>query len=386
LAQLQPHALPPHGARAISLDANAILQKVWKSKSIPPFLKTFAWRLIRRVVATAERAGHFSNNININCSHCGAIENDNHLFFLCDVPALIWTSVDYSLPIHLLDINEDGIQTALPLFFSTNLTDEKLSEVRYIWKARNDNRFHRKIWTPFQVLMAATTHRTNYLEATMQTGDTNENQISLQQTNLSTSSPLHCRNESDNPNIANTPHFLCYTDALTIPDNIPFPRRAGLGIHIIDLQVQPANHIHIRASLREIHFVDSAEAAAMALAAVVLHKMNSNSVVFYSNCATLVDILNSRNSASLPNWRMKFYTQIFDDYTKGRRPQIVKLDRKMNCIADNLAKLAFESSAVQLHNYVPVCTSVHHVHQCPMLDALPSVTLGQTRILAASCC
>jgi hypothetical protein len=112
----------------------------------------------------------------------------------------------------------------------------------------------------------------------------------------------------------------------------------------------------------------------------------SNSVVFYSDCATLVDILNSRNSASLPDWRMKFYTQIFDDYTKGRRPQIVKLDRKMNCIVDNLAKLAFESSAVQLHNYVPVCTSVHHVQQCPMLDALPSVTLGQTRILAASCC
>jgi hypothetical protein len=56
----------------------------------------------------------------------------------------------------LLDINEDGIQTALPLFFSTNLTDEKLSEVLfllwYIWKARNDNRFHRKIWTPFQML------------------------------------------------------------------------------------------------------------------------------------------------------------------------------------------------------------------------------------------
>jgi hypothetical protein len=207
-------------------------------KSIPPFLKTFAWRLIRRAVATAERAVRFSNNININCSHCGAIENDNHLFFLCDVPALIWTSVDYSLPIHLLDINEDVIQTVLPLFFSTNLTDEKLSEVLfilwYIWKARNDNRFHRKIWTPFQVLMAAATHRTNYLEATMQTGDNIENQLSLQQTHLSTSSPLHCRNESDNPNIANTPHFLCYTDASTIPDNTN-PSPEGLDWEYISL-------------------------------------------------------------------------------------------------------------------------------------------------------
>jgi hypothetical protein len=100
-----------------------------------------------------------------------------------------------------------------------------------------------------------------------------------------------------------------------------------LGIHIIDLQAQPANHIHIRASLKGIHSVVSAEAAPMALAVVVLHKMNSNSIVFYSDCATLVDILNSRNSASLPDWRMKFYTQIFDDYTKGRIPRIVKLER-----------------------------------------------------------
>jgi hypothetical protein len=152
------------------------------------------------------------------------------------------------------------------------------------------------------------------------------NSLSNKQT--SSSSPLHCRNESDNPNIANTPHFLCYTDASTTPNNTnPFPRRAGLGIHIIDLQAQPANHIHIRASLKGIHSVVSAEAAPMALAAVVLHKMNSNSVVFYSDCATLVDILNSRNSASLPDWRMKFYTQIFDDYTKGRIPRIVKLER-----------------------------------------------------------
>jgi hypothetical protein len=63
LANQEVHQLPSQGSRSISHDANLILQKVWKYKSIPPILRTFAWRLIRRAVATVERAGRFSNHI-----------------------------------------------------------------------------------------------------------------------------------------------------------------------------------------------------------------------------------------------------------------------------------------------------------------------------------
>jgi hypothetical protein len=52
---------------SISQDANSILQKVWKVKIIPPFLKTFAWRLIRRALATAELAGRCSSHIDQHC-------------------------------------------------------------------------------------------------------------------------------------------------------------------------------------------------------------------------------------------------------------------------------------------------------------------------------
>lgn len=54
LANQEVHQLPSQGSRSISHDANLILQKVWKYKSIPPILKTFAWRLIRRAVATGK--------------------------------------------------------------------------------------------------------------------------------------------------------------------------------------------------------------------------------------------------------------------------------------------------------------------------------------------
>ena len=72
---------PTKGLDALTIgdDANKILQRVWKSKSLPPLLKTFAWRLIK--VATSEREGRYSVHIDKHCSYCGAIETDQHLFF-----------------------------------------------------------------------------------------------------------------------------------------------------------------------------------------------------------------------------------------------------------------------------------------------------------------
>jgi hypothetical protein len=75
------HQLPAQGSKSITREAYSILQKVWKGKSIPPFLKTFAWRIIRRAIATAERAGKYTYHIDKHCTYCGAIENDVHMFF-----------------------------------------------------------------------------------------------------------------------------------------------------------------------------------------------------------------------------------------------------------------------------------------------------------------
>jgi hypothetical protein len=52
-----------------------------ESKTHSPFLKTFAWRLIRRALAYAERAAIYSTHIENSCSVCGIIETDVHLFF-----------------------------------------------------------------------------------------------------------------------------------------------------------------------------------------------------------------------------------------------------------------------------------------------------------------
>jgi hypothetical protein len=65
---------------------------------------------------------------------------------------------------------------------------------------------------------------------------------------------------------------LCFVDASTHPDNgLSHFRGVGLGVYIVNLQLQPSNFIYIRASLHETHSVIYAEATALALAAMVLH-------------------------------------------------------------------------------------------------------------------
>jgi hypothetical protein len=42
-------------------------------------------------------------------------------------------------------------------------------------------------------------------------------------------------------------------------------------------------------------------------------------------------------------------------------PHFFKIDRELNSTTDNLAKLAFDSPAVQYGNYVPSCSHELHV-------------------------
>jgi hypothetical protein len=81
--------LSQQGARSIHPQANQILQRVWKSKELPPIIKTFAWRLIRRAFATVERVARYSTHIDKHCATCGVVEDDSHLFFHCQLPRAV---------------------------------------------------------------------------------------------------------------------------------------------------------------------------------------------------------------------------------------------------------------------------------------------------------
>jgi hypothetical protein len=153
-AQMQVQ-LPQQGSRSILPQANQILHRMWKLKEISPLIKTFTWRLIRRALATGQRAGRYSTNIDKLCTACGKLENDAHLFFHCDFARAVWFSADPPLCTDTLPQEEDRVQSILTTFISDSTPNFLLQKILvtlwYLWKARNDQRFQRKTWTLWQL-------------------------------------------------------------------------------------------------------------------------------------------------------------------------------------------------------------------------------------------
>jgi hypothetical protein len=81
-AQVQ---LPTIGSRSIQPQANRILCRMWKSRSLTPLIKAFTWHLVRRALAIGHRAARFSQHVDDHCTHCNMIETDAHLFFHCSL-------------------------------------------------------------------------------------------------------------------------------------------------------------------------------------------------------------------------------------------------------------------------------------------------------------
>lgn len=84
--------LPQQGTRSISQQAMSILNRTWKHRHIPPCIKTFRWRLIRRALATGERAGSLLTKISKQCATCNMSENDAHIFFHCTYARAVFKS------------------------------------------------------------------------------------------------------------------------------------------------------------------------------------------------------------------------------------------------------------------------------------------------------
>jgi hypothetical protein len=92
-------------------------------------------------------------------------------------------------------------------------------------------------------------------------------------------------------------------------------------------------------------------------------------VTFVSDCVQLLAFLKSQDHSNPPNWRMKIHTQLFDDATLNRMPQVIKIDRNLNSTSHALATLDFSSPDVLS------CSYEHLDHQCLLLDAAPMSTL-----------
>jgi hypothetical protein len=159
----------------------------------------------------------------------------------------------------------------------------------------------------------------------------------------------------------------CYTDASTSLDfpSLP-PRNAGLGLFIVNTQVHPAQTIFVKAILTGAISVLMAEAAAMALAAIVTDCLNMQEIIFLSNNHMLVHFLNDLDHANPPELKIKHFTQIFTSSTSRRDARILRIQRTQNQTAGILARQALLESQPSSLNLASTCSNAAHVIQCPL--------------------
>jgi ribonuclease HI len=185
----------------------------------------------------------------------------------------------------------------------------------------------------------------------------------------------------------------CYVDASTWSDQPNNQTRiAGLGVFILNLQVQPTQAIYIKARLLACTSVLMAEAASLALAIKIIHNLNITECNFLSDCQQLVNFINSANHSDPPDWRIKPFTQAYLNLTNTISARLIKINRNNNTTTDALARQARSSQGSSLQT---MCSHQHGYDHCSVSQVLQFVDLHDVTLivdlhdvtlLAARCC
>ena len=175
----------------------------------------------------------------------------------------------------------------------------------------------------------------------------------------------------------------CYVDVFRVTDDqSTAPANAGIGIFILNFQAHPAQSIYIKTRMQNCYSVLMGEAAALTLGAKLIQALQISQCFFLSDSEQLVRFLHKDRKDNLPHWRMKPYTQAFDNVAELLQATLFKIPRSSNSTADTLAKQARVSTLVELDH---TCTRLACGSLCS-LQALLSVELFDVQTFTASCC
>jgi hypothetical protein len=359
------------------------MKRIWKHKTISPCIKTFCWRLIRRALATGQRAGSLSPKIQNECSLYNMPENDAHMFFHYDFARVVWFSATPPIITSNLPQEQDGVQETLSAIITMNTGEEELPKIItlwFIWKARNDACFNNKKWSVLQVHHSTAVEITTSISELNADKQGNELQERRERRTLEDLDPNHFRITLP----ASLSGTRCYTDASITPDNDENPvRHAGLGILIVNAYAGTPSTIYINAKMMNCGSVIMAEAAALDLAAQILKKLGIQHPSVLTDNEQLAIFFNGQNYQNPPRWEIKPHTQSFINSCLSRGRKVYKICRSNNTTAHLLANQARQCSR---HSAEFNCTNSQHVNNCPLRTALNSVLGAHFTLLAVSCC
>lgn len=176
----------------------------------------------------------------------------------------------------------------------------------------------------------------------------------------------------------------CFVDAAIQPDSpSSMPRKAGLGIHILD---HSSNlKLFIRAHVQNCPSVLIAEASALLMGAIACDSLGFNQVAFYTDNQILATYLNTQRTQEPPDWRMKPITQDFCNWASTRSISIAKIHRTANEVAHKLAVQALKTCVLHGDSATFICNNPMHADVCPA-RAITDVSSRHCIYFAAICC
>jgi hypothetical protein len=277
-----------------------LLNQVWAEKHMIPKVQTFAWRLLRRALATGKRAGRFSTHISVNCSRCNLEEDDVHLFFGCHFVKAIWFLQPWFINTEILQQQCQSIPEILNFLLHSNHPSMSVNNLYTmlwcIWKARNDALFNRAKIHPKNVfaICSALLQDFQILVASLQVQQQAEDHTSeqLQFGRLQHSIPFADK------------RVQIFSDAAWTPSSDGQLQQAGLGIHI-KLCHHHASSIYVAALSPPVGSPLQAEAYGLLLAVKVAQALQLQDAFFLTDSQVLTSAARSNQYATEGPWLIR---------------------------------------------------------------------------------
>ncbi|XP_078174456.1 uncharacterized protein LOC144568100 [Carex rostrata] len=255
-------------------ETKQMLQKIWEWKGVLPRVRTFLWRAIHGGLPTTAMLHTRIRRVDPVCSRCH-MENEflMHLLFFCPGARATWHSSTFPLRVEQLPL--DFSKTLLMI---TQVLDEDqiisfCNMLWEIWKARNSEIFAGKKIPP---------------------------QIIIKQARALTP-PIHPPCQTTGPPQVIPILIPSGTRTILVDASWETSKKTGTGVMCFDGggRLQEAQYTYMTAH-------DPFHAEAHALLQAVKHIIASPTTVrwvIFSDCKTLVDVINNQSMESLPSWK-----------------------------------------------------------------------------------
>uniref|UniRef100_A0ACD5YT82 Uncharacterized protein n=1 Tax=Avena sativa TaxID=4498 RepID=A0ACD5YT82_AVESA len=357
--------------------------------NLAPRVKTFAWRLIRRALATGARASKFSKHIAKECSRCGMLETDSHLLFHCPFAKAVWFSSSVGLKTDAFDTKlypSNIIQSILQNSQSKMSIDKIFTTLWCIWKARNDYRFNGKNWSVLQVHHAANALLSCSIEdqttacsvAFFHAGPkayVQAKPISRQETTPSPGTTVK--------DTSNIPGPIIFTDAAWLPGRDGQLVSAGLGIFIQFGEDRPCSQVYVSAVSPLVSSAIQAEAFGLLFATKAAEVLQIKRATFLTDNAVLAKVVASQDLLNDPgHWTIRPQLAEIAATSSFDATRTFHISRSLNFKAHHQAKLALKLQGRSL--YSRCLNSASGV--CLNSDVTSVCTEPECRVLFVKCC